>query len=85
MAAQPPRRTDPVHLNAHLVPLERALKHRADVLEARVTAAREMPEWELTVEGAKSRWDERIAAEWLCDYIERFFSDRLSRGMPTWS
>jgi hypothetical protein len=64
MAAKPPRRTDPAHLGAHIVPVERALLHRADVLDERVKEARAVPDWELMVEGAKSRWDEHIAAEY---------------------
>lgn len=64
MAAGPRRLPDPVpHVTAHVAPVERALLERARVLDERARAARELPEWELTVEGARSRFDEHIAAE----------------------
>jgi hypothetical protein len=43
--------------------VERALLERARALETRTQAVRETPDWGLTVEGAQSYSDERIAAE----------------------
>lgn len=59
-----PRRSEPrKFLDASLVPLEHALRARADVLDERATSVREQPQWETTIDGAKSYRDEYTAAE----------------------
>lgn len=64
MAAGPQRAANPAaHVSAHVAPVERALLERARALETRTQAVRETPDWGLTVEGAQSYSDERIAAE----------------------